>query len=79
MGALYKIRPGSTAEANVLFPLFTAGCHALELGQREKIISRLCTVESFGMTHMGRAGRLMRRVWDSGKAWESLVSDEFVG
>lgn len=79
VGALHKIRPGSTAEANILFPLFTAGCHALQVVQRDKIISRLCTVESFGMTHMGKAGRLMQRVWDSGKPWESLVSDEFVG
>ncbi|TID27310.1 C6 zinc finger domain-containing protein [Venturia nashicola] len=79
VGALYKIRPGSTAEANILFPLFTAGCHARDPGQRERIMERLNSVESFGMTHMGKAGRLMRRVWDSGEAWESLVSDEFVG
>jgi hypothetical protein len=52
VGGLYKIRPGSTTEANILFPLFTAGCHALDMAQREKIMSRLAVVESFGMTHV---------------------------
>jgi hypothetical protein len=79
VGALYKIRPGSTAEANILFPLFTAGCHAMDSASRERIISRLRSVEMFGMTHMHKAKKLMQLVWDTGKPWESLVSDEFVG
>ena len=52
VGGLYKIRPGSTAEANILFPLFTAGCHAMDASQRERIMSRLKVVETFGMTHV---------------------------
>jgi hypothetical protein len=52
VGGLYKIRPGSTTEANILFPLFTAGCNSLDMAQREKIMSRLTVVETFGMTHV---------------------------
>jgi hypothetical protein len=28
---------------------------------------------------MGEAAKLMKQVWDTGKPWESLVVDEFVG
>ena len=79
VGGLYKIRHGSTAEACLLFPMFSAGCDALEQSQRDKIISRLRSVENFGMTQIHKARALMQRVWDTGKPWESLVSDEFFG
>lgn len=52
IGGLYQIRPGSTAEANILFPLFTAGVHAVDKGQRERIMEKLRIVETFGMTHV---------------------------
>jgi hypothetical protein len=52
VGGLYKIRQGSTAEANILFPLFTAGCHARDQAQRKRVMERLRAVETFGMTHV---------------------------
>lgn len=79
VGGLYKIRHGSTAEACLLFPMFTAGCDALEQPQRDRIMGRLRSVESFGMTQIHKARALMQRVWDTGKPWEALVSDEFFG
>ncbi|KAK5295667.1 hypothetical protein LTR16_000957 [Cryomyces antarcticus] len=79
VGALYKVRPGSTAEACLLFPMFTAGCDAQDAGQREKIMTRLKSVEGCGMTQVRKARRLMQRVWDSGRAWETLVTGEFFG
>lgn len=79
VGGLYKIRHGSTAEACLLFPMFTAGCDAREESQRDKIMSRVRGVENFGMTQIHKARALMQRVWDTGKPWESLVSDEFFG
>ncbi|TKA76904.1 hypothetical protein B0A49_02739 [Cryomyces minteri] len=79
VGALYKVRPGSTAEACLLFPMFTAGCDAQNAGQREKIMTRLKSVEGCGMTQVRKARRLMQRVWDSGRAWETLVTGEFFG
>ncbi|KAF2112299.1 fungal-specific transcription factor domain-containing protein [Lophiotrema nucula] len=79
IGLLYKVRRGSTAEACLLFPMFTAGCDARELGQREKIMERLRCVEGFGMTQVHKARSLMQKVWDTGKPWEILVSGEFFG
>ncbi|CAI6341475.1 unnamed protein product [Periconia digitata] len=79
VGLLYKVRRGSTAEACLLFPMFAAGCDAQDVGQREKIAERLKSVEGFGMTQVGRARGLMQRVWETGKAWESLVEGEFFG
>ncbi|PVH95035.1 hypothetical protein DM02DRAFT_538240 [Periconia macrospinosa] len=76
---LYKVRRGSTAEACLLFPMFAAGCDAQDVGQREKIAERLRCVEGFGMTQVRRARGLMQRVWETGKAWESLVEGEFFG
>jgi hypothetical protein len=52
VGGLYKVREGSSAEANILFPLFTAGVSALDPLQRERVMSRLGVVETFGMTHV---------------------------
>lgn len=79
VGALFKVRKGSTAEACLLFPMFTAGCDAVDPGQRAKILERLKSVEGFGMTHVHKARTLMQRVWDTGKPWEALVSGEFFG
>lgn len=52
VGLLYKIRRGSTAEACLIFPMFAAGCDALDEGQREKIMDRLRGVEGFGLNHV---------------------------
>lgn len=76
---LYKVRRGSSAEACLLFPMFVAGCDAMDLGQREKIMDRLKGVEGFGMTQIDKARCLMQRVWETGKPWETLVSGEFFG
>ena len=50
--ALDKVRKGSTAEACLLFPMFTAGCHAKGEGRRSKILERLRSVEGSGMTQV---------------------------
>ncbi|KAL8846781.1 MAG: hypothetical protein Q9221_008146 [Calogaya cf. arnoldii] len=52
VSALYKVRKGGTAEACLLFPIFTAGCDARERGQREVIIERLSAIEETGMTQV---------------------------
>ncbi|KAF1981855.1 hypothetical protein K402DRAFT_415255 [Aulographum hederae CBS 113979] len=79
VNSLFKVRKGSTAEACLLFPMFTAGCEAIDEGQRGKIMERLMSVEGFGMTQVKKARELVQNVWDTGKPWESLVSDEFFG
>ncbi len=52
VGLLYKIRKGSTAEACLLFPMFAAGCSALDQTQRERILDRVKCVEGLGMNHV---------------------------
>ncbi|KAF2090857.1 hypothetical protein K490DRAFT_33228 [Saccharata proteae CBS 121410] len=79
LAQLDKIRKGSTAEACLLFPMFSAGCEVRETGQREVVLERLRSIERFGMTQVQRARRLMQRVWETGRAWETLVQGEFVG
>ncbi|KAI9843182.1 MAG: hypothetical protein M1837_006544 [Sclerophora amabilis] len=78
-GALYKVRKGGTAEACLLFPMFTAGCDAREQGQREKIMERMQSVSTLGMTQVHKARTLMQKVWETGKPWETLVTGEFFG
>lgn len=51
-GALFKVRRGGTAEACLLFPMFTAGCDAQQEGQRDRIMGRLRSVERSGMTQV---------------------------
>ncbi|KAL9608537.1 MAG: hypothetical protein Q9204_009226 [Flavoplaca sp. TL-2023a] len=79
VSALFKVRKGGTAEACLLFPIFTAGCDARERGQREVIIERLSSIEESGMTQVHKARTLIEKVWETGRPWETLVSGEFFG
>ncbi|KAL8949383.1 MAG: hypothetical protein Q9222_004503 [Ikaeria aurantiellina] len=81
VSALYKVRKGGTAEACLLFPMFTAGCDAKEDGggQREVVMERLRCVEESGMTQVHKARTLIEKVWETGRPWETLVQGEFFG
>ncbi|KAL8840460.1 MAG: hypothetical protein Q9170_001336 [Blastenia crenularia] len=79
VSTLYKVRKGGTAEACLLFPMFTAGCDAREVGQREVIMERLRCVEESGMTQVHKARTLIEKVWETGRPWETLVTGEFFG
>ncbi|KAG9242974.1 fungal-specific transcription factor domain-containing protein [Calycina marina] len=78
-GALYKVRRGSSAEACLLFPMFTAGCDTKDEKQRADILERIKDVERFGMTQVRRARKLMERTWETGRPWETLVVGDFLG
>ncbi|KAE9381251.1 hypothetical protein N431DRAFT_490664 [Stipitochalara longipes BDJ] len=78
-GALYKVRRGSSAEACLLFPMFTAGCDTEDEKRRSDILERIKGVERVGMTQVHKARTLMERVWETGKPWETLVAGEFFG
>jgi serine/threonine protein kinase len=79
IGLLYKIRRQSPASVLSVFPMFTAGCIALDERQREVIMERLRLVEGFGTAQAHNARSLLKKVWDTGKPWESLISGEFLG
>ncbi|KAL8944506.1 MAG: hypothetical protein Q9216_000416 [Gyalolechia sp. 2 TL-2023] len=79
VSTLFKVRKGGTAEACLLFPMFTAGCDAREEGQREIIMERLRCVEESGMTQVHKARTLIEKVWETGRPWETLVTGEFFG
>ena len=79
VAALTKIRPGGTAEACLLFPMFTAGCDAVT-SDREPIMKRLKSVESSGMFQVRQAISLVEKVWDTGRSWETFSGDmQFIG
>ena len=52
VAALGDIRRGSSTEGSLLFPMFTAGCDALDQSDRDLILERLQGVEGWGMTHV---------------------------
>ncbi|KAM3077592.1 hypothetical protein ACMFMG_006928 [Clarireedia jacksonii] len=79
LGSLNKVRKGSSAEACLLFPMFTAGCDLQDEKQRSDILERIARVEKFGMTQVHNARKLMEKVWETGKPWETLVGGEFFG
>ncbi|EKG14629.1 hypothetical protein MPH_08102 [Macrophomina phaseolina MS6] len=76
---LERVRPDGSAGACLLFPMFTAGCDALEPEQRERLLERLNAVEGFGMSQVQRARELVERVWRTGRPWECEVRGEFFG
>lgn len=52
LAALSQVRKGGTTESCLLFPMFTAGCDAIEQEHRDTIMERLKLVEGLGMTHV---------------------------
>ncbi|KAJ3554378.1 hypothetical protein NPX13_g10628 [Xylaria arbuscula] len=79
IAALHTIRPGGTAESCLLFPMFTAGCDTQSAAYRKLILDRFMTAEKHGMTQVHNACRLMQKVWETKKPWETFVSTEFIG
>ena len=77
--ALSKVRPGGSAEACLLFPMFTAGAEAEDEHTRSLILERVKSLEGGGMMQVGRARTLMEKVWETGQEWESLAQGEFFG
>ncbi|PBP17323.1 c6 zinc finger domain containing protein [Diplocarpon rosae] len=78
-GVLNKLRRGSSAEACLLFPMFTAGCNTEDARRRNDILDRVKGMEMVGLTQVLKARSLMERVWKTGKPWETLVDGEFFG
>ncbi|KAI9664911.1 MAG: hypothetical protein M1821_006359 [Bathelium mastoideum] len=79
VSALCKVRRGSSAEASLLLPTFTAGCDALDADHRQKILERVRSVEGFGMTHWKRARKIMQQSWETSRPWFTLVNGEYFG
>jgi hypothetical protein len=77
--ALEKVPKGGSAEACLLFPMFTAGVEAEDHAARDTVLARVKGVEEVGMCQVGRARQLMEEVWKTGKEWEGLVKGEFFG
>ncbi|KAB5536372.1 fungal-specific transcription factor domain-containing protein [Coniochaeta sp. 2T2.1] len=76
---LEHIERGSSAEMCLIFPMFTAGCELVNPAERGVVLERLLTVERTGMVQVQRARRLMEKVWETGKPWETLVDAQFIG
>ncbi|OAP55107.1 hypothetical protein AYL99_10807 [Fonsecaea erecta] len=76
---LQQIRAGGSAEACLLFPMFTAGVEAEDALDRAEVLSRIKGAEGLGMCQVSRARRIMEEVWRTGLSWECLVTGEFFG
>lgn len=50
--SMLKVRQGGTAENCLLFPLFSAGCEAVEIRHREYTLKRMVEVEKSGLTQV---------------------------
>lgn len=71
-----EIREGGSAEACLLFPMFSAGVEAIEQNDRELILKRIRSTEMIGLWQVGRARRIMEEVWRTGGAWETVVGKD---
>lgn len=78
-----EIREGGSAEACLLFPMFSAGVEAIDPQDKDLILKRVKGAEGIGMWQVGRARRIMEEVWRTGSAWETVVGSgeggEFFG
>lgn len=74
-----RISVGGTAENCLVLPLFTAGCDCIDPERRKTLLRRMLNLEDSGMMQVTRARALMQRSWETGKAWETLLTTEFIG
>jgi hypothetical protein len=63
LSTMGKVRKGGSAEACMLFPLFTAGCEAIEQSQRAVILERIKSMEGSGMTQVRTLHLIYLFVW----------------
>ncbi|KAL3476765.1 fungal-specific transcription factor domain-containing protein [Aspergillus californicus] len=77
--AVTAIRSGTTVEAGVLFPIFTAGCETQDVQQRIEIRERLEVLEGIGMKQIQNARTLMQRCWDAELPFIAFSQGEFLG
>lgn len=76
---LDRIREGGSAEACLLFPMFTAGVEAESKLHRAALLARVKGAEGLGMCQVSRARKVMEEVWKTGANWENLVTGDFFG
>jgi hypothetical protein len=74
-----QVRRGSSAEGNLLFPMFTGGCEAQSQEDRNVFMDRLTSIEGWGMAQVEKARVLMEEVWRTEMPWETLVNGDFFG
>lgn len=70
---------GGSAEASLLFPLFTAACETADEETRALIRARLKSMGRTGFLQVEKAKGLVEQVWATGEPWEALVTTEFIG
>jgi transcriptional activator protein UGA3 len=86
LSAISIIRPGSQAEAHILFPLFMAGIGSTTKANRLTVEYRLNIMETtIGFGNIIEAHKLLDSVWqrmNEGETcvdWELLLNEEYAG
>lgn len=77
--ALRQTSDSRIAANNMIFPLFTAGCQAIEPEHRQAILQGFEKMENYGMEQVHKAKKLLERVWATNMAPERLIVGEFIG
>ncbi|KAL2833843.1 fungal-specific transcription factor domain-containing protein [Aspergillus cavernicola] len=60
------IRPSSTVNILLLWPIFSAGCESDDLTERTVIDERMSIMQSLGMGNFTRARNVLQGFWDAG-------------
>ncbi|KAL3446169.1 fungal-specific transcription factor domain-containing protein [Aspergillus insuetus] len=69
LNALLSIRPASTANILLLWPIFSAGCETDEVAERALVDERMGIMQDMGMGNFTRARGILNRFWAAG-TWE---------
>lgn len=63
LSTITDVRPGKSAEACLIFPLFTAGCEVKEKSQQDTIMTRISSVERSGMTQASKINPVIKHLY----------------
>lgn len=66
---------GSSIEACMSFPIFSAGCEALNPLQQDKYRQRMKGMHRFGAGQIFRANELMEQCWEQRRPWTDLMDE----
>ncbi|KAL4883202.1 fungal-specific transcription factor domain-containing protein [Aspergillus karnatakaensis] len=80
LSTICRVRPFSTANILLLWPIFTAGCETDDLSERGVIDGRMGNMQAMGMGNFTRAREVLNRFWQANTdlRWDVYLAESGV-
>lgn len=79
LSLLLSTSSSRNTDVRFLFPKFIAGTEVRDPEFRTYLWQHLMTTKGLGIAQLPEAREIMKRVWETGRPWDTMVSGEFFG